>query len=427
MEIAVVGTGYVGLVVGACLADLGNRVICVDVDEKKIEMLKRGESPIYEPGLDELLERNIGKQRLSFTTDIERAVKESSIIFIAVGTPQGKNGKADLKYVKQAAESIGKAMNGEKIIVNKSTVPIGTGKMVEKIIGQHFKGKFHVVSNPEFLREGSAINDFLQPDRIVIGNSDKKAAKKMEELYRPLNAKILFTDVESAELIKYASNAFLATKISFINEIAKLCDKVKADVQMVAKGVGLDKRIGPYFLRAGCGWGGSCFPKDVSALIEIGKQFGVEFLIPKAAEEVNKQQKFLPVKKAEKLLGSLKGKTITVLGLAFKPGTDDMREAPSIEIIRELLKKGAKVNAFDPIAEKEARKIFPSINYFDSVYSALEDSDAVLLITEWNEFKEMDFEKVKKTMNKPIIIDGRNIYDRKTLEKAGFKYEGIGV
>ncbi len=427
MEIAVVGTGYVGLVVGACLADLGNRVICVDVDEKKIEMLKRGESPIYEPGLDELLERNIGKQRLSFTTDIERAVKESSIIFIAVGTPQGKNGKADLKYVKQAAESIGKAMNGEKIIVNKSTVPIGTGKMVEKIIGQHFKGKFHVVSNPEFLREGSAINDFLQPDRIVIGNSDKKAAKKMEELYRPLNAKILFTDVESAELIKYASNAFLATKISFINEIAKLCDKVKADVQMVAKGVGLDKRIGPYFLRAGCGWGGSCFPKDVSALIEIGKQFGVEFLIPKAAEEVNKQQKFLPVKKAEKLLGSLKGKTITVLGLAFKPGTDDMREAPSIEIIRELLKKGAKVNAFDPIAEKEARKIFPSINYFDSVYSALEDSDAVLLITEWNEFKEMDFENVKKTMNKPIIIDGRNIYDRKTLEKAGFKYEGIGV
>ncbi len=306
-------------------------------------------------------------------------------------------------------------------------MPIGTGKMVEKIIGQHFKGKFHVVSNPEFLREGSAINDFLQPDRIVIGNSDKKAAKKMEELYRPLNAKILFTDVESAELIKYASNAFLATKISFINEIAKLCDKVKADVQMVAKGVGLDKRIGPYFLRAGCGWGGSCFPKDVSALIEIGKQFGVEFLIPKAAEEVNKQQKFLPVKKAEKLLGSLKGKTITVLGLAFKPGTDDMREAPSIEIIRELLKKGAKVNAFDPIAEKEARKIFPSINYFDSVYSALEDSDAVLLITEWNEFKEMDFEKVKKTMNKPIIIDGRNIYDRKTLEKAGFKYEGIGV
>jgi len=432
VRIAVIGTGYVGLVVGACLADLGNHVTCVDVDEEKVEMLRRGESPIYEPGLEELLERNIAEQRISFTLNVDRAVKESEIIFIAVGTPEGKNGKADLKYVKQAAESIAKAMNGAdsgKIIVNKSTVPVGTGGMVEKIIKKHYRGreKFHVVSNPEFLREGCAINDFLKPDRIVIGNGDPEAAEVMRKLYAPLNAKMVFTDVKSAELIKYASNAFLATKISFINEVSRLCDRANASVKKVAEGMGLDSRIGPYFLNAGCGWGGSCFPKDVSALVHIGKDYGVELMIPRAAERVNKEQKILPVEKAQKLVGSLKGKKIAVLGLSFKPETDDMREASSIAIIRKLLKEGARVNAFDPVAEKEARKIFPNINYCDSAYSALEKADAMILVTEWNEFKEMDFEKAKKLMNRAIIIDGRNIYSRKSLEKAGFKYEGIGV
>ncbi|MFH1234247.1 MAG: UDP-glucose/GDP-mannose dehydrogenase family protein [Candidatus Diapherotrites archaeon] len=426
MEIAVIGTGYVGLVAGACFADLGNKVICVDVNKEKIELLKKGKSPIFEPGLDEMLSKNIKAGRISFTTDTADAVKKSQVIFIAVGTPQGENGESDLKYVEQAADTIGKALDGEKVIVNKSTIPVGTGSMVENKVARHYKGKFHVVSNPEFLREGNAINDFLKPDRIVIGARDEKASKAMEELYRPLGAKILFTDIESAELIKYGSNAMLATKISFINELAWLCDKVNANIDTVAEGIGLDSRIGPAFLKAGCGWGGSCFPKDVKALIHTAKKYGVDLKIPRAAEEANKRQKLLPVKKLKAGLKSLKGKKIAMLGLSFKPDTDDMREAPSVEIANALLKEGAKVSAYDPVAMHEAGKILKGVKFAASPYEALDGADALVLVTEWNEFREIDFERIKRIMKNPLIIDGRNIYDRKHLEKIGFAYEGIG-
>lgn len=426
MDIAVIGTGYVGLVVGACLADLGNSVVCVDVNKEKIELLKKGRSPIYEPGLDEMLKTNIEGGRLSFTTNTKEAVQRSEVLFIAVGTPQKENGEPELKYVEQVAEDIGRAMNGKKVIVNKSTVPVGTGELVAKIIKNHYKGEFHVVSNPEFLREGSAINDFLKPDRIVIGCNDEEARKAMEEIYGPLDAEILFTDIESAELIKYGSNALLATKISFINEIARLCDKVNADIEMVAEGIGLDKRIGPYFLKAGCGWGGSCFPKDVKALIHIAKKHNINLKIPKAAEEVNKEQKILPVKKLKEKIRDLNEKRIALLGLSFKPNTDDMREASSIEIANALKKEGAVVIAYDPIAEEEAKKVISGISFAKSPYEALKGSDAMILVTEWNEFKEIDFERIKKLMRNPLIIDGRNIYDRKQLEELGFVYEGIG-
>ncbi len=426
MKIAVIGTGYVGLVVGACLADLGNSVKCVDVNTEKIELLKSGKSPIFEPGLDELLERNIREGRISFTTSTAEAVKEAEIVFIAVGTPQSQNGKADLSHVKSAAEEIAKAMNGEKVIVNKSTVPVGTGSLVEEIIKKHYKGRFHVVSNPEFLREGSAINDFLKPDRIVIGSSNEEARKTMEELYRPLGAKMLFTSIESAELIKYGSNALLATKISFINEIARLCDRANADISEVATGIGLDKRIGPHFLRAGCGWGGSCFPKDVKALVFMGEEHGVELKIPRAADEANMEQKLEPVRKLKAKLSSLEGKRIALLGLSFKPNTDDMREAPSVEIANALRKEKAKIVAFDPVAMEEAGKKMPWLETAGSAYEALEGADAMILVTEWNEFKELDFERVKKVMNNPLVIDGRNIYSRKQLEESGFEYEGIG-
>ena len=426
LNIAVIGTGYVGLVVGVCLADLGNNVKCVDVNREKIKLLEAGKSPIYEPDLDELLERNIKEKRLSFTSDTASAVKPAEVVFIAVGTPQSESGKADLSYVKQAAEEIAKAMNGEKVIVNKSTVPVGSGRLVESIIKKHYKGKFHVVSNPEFLREGSAVNDFLKPDRIVIGSRDEKAKVVMEELYRPLGAEMLFTSIESAELIKYGSNALLAVKISFINEIARLCDRVKADISEVSTGIGLDKRIGPFFLRAGCGWGGSCFPKDVKALVHMGREHGLELRIPRAAEEVNHEQKLEPVKKLKGKLRELKGKKIALLGLSFKPDTDDMREAPSIEIANALKGEGAEVTAFDPVAMREARKKMPWLETADSPYKAVEGADAMLLVTEWNEFKELDFERVKKVMNNPLVIDGRNIYDRKQLEELGFEYEGIG-
>jgi len=426
MEIAVIGTGYVGLVVGACLADLGNNVRCVDVDEKKIAKLKAGKSPIFEPGLDELLERNIKAGRISFTTDSAPAIKQAKVVFIAVGTPMSHSGEADLKYVRQAAEGIGKEMESEKVIVNKSTVPVGTGGLVEDIIKKHYNGEFHVVSNPEFLREGSAISDFLKPDRVVIGTKNHKARKVMEELYNPLGSEILFTSIESAELIKYGSNALLATKISFINEVSRICDRVNADVDMVAEGIGLDKRIGPHFLKAGCGWGGSCFPKDVRALIHIGKKYGVELKIPEAADQVNNDQKTLPVRKLKEKIPELKGKRIALLGLSFKPNTDDMREASSIDIARALEKEGAKVVAFDPVAMEEAKKTLKGIVYADSLYAALEGADAAILVTEWNEFREIDFERVKKLMRNPLIIDGRNIYDREQLEGLGFVYTGMG-
>ena len=381
MRVAVIGTGYVGLVVGTCLADLGNNVICVDIDKEKIAKLNKGICPIYEPGLPELIEKNLKARRLEFTTDLAKAVKNSYVIYIAVGTPQAKNGRADLRYVKQAAEQIGKAMESEKVIVNKSTVPVGTADMIKRIIAKHYKGEFHVVSNPEFLREGSAVSDFLKPDRVVIGYESPKAKKVMQQLYKPIKARKFYTDIRSAELIKYASNAFLATKISFINEIAMLCDKVGANVKDVATGVGLDKRINPHFLQAGCGWGGSCFPKDVTALIHIAKQHGLELKIPKAAKDTNRQAKLLPVKKLKKKLGKLRGRRIALLGLAFKPNTDDMREASSITIANELKKAGAKIVAYDPIAEENAKRIMPWIKCCQEPYETLKQADACLLYT----------------------------------------------
>ncbi len=426
MNIAVVGTGYVGLVAGTCFADLGNNVVCIDNNNEKIDLLNKGGVPIYEPGLKGLIEKNVKAGRLKFSTDLKKSIQKSKVVFIAVGTPSKKDGSADLKYVEMVAEEIGKAMNDEKIIVNKSTVPVGTGNLVENIVKKHYSEKFHVVSNPEFLREGNAIKDFLEPDRVVIGNADKKAAETMEQLYKPLNCEILFTDVKSAELIKYASNTFLATKISFINEVANFCDKVGADVSMVAKGMGLDERIGEHFLNAGAGYGGSCFPKDVKELISVGKRQNYNFKIAEAVENVNMEQKKVLIKKAKKMLGSLKGKTIGLLGLAFKPNTDDMREAPALVIIKELIEQGAKVKAFDPIAMKNTEKLVKKIEFAENAYDAIKDCDALMLVTEWNDFKEIDFKRVKTLLKQPIIIDGRNIYSREKLEKMGFKYTGIG-
>ncbi|MFH1586827.1 MAG: UDP-glucose/GDP-mannose dehydrogenase family protein [Candidatus Diapherotrites archaeon] len=426
MKVCVVGTGYVGLVAGCCLADLGNEVICVDIDEKKINALKKGEIPIFEPGLAELVERNSREGRLSFTTNLHEAVKDSETIFIAVGTPMSDNGEADMKYVYKVAEDIGKVMNSYKVIINKSTVPVGSGGKVKEIISRHYSGEFDVVSNPEFLREGSAIRDFMEPDRVVIGASSEKAAEIVKGLYAPLKSEILVTDVESAEIIKYASNAFLATKISFINEIANLCEKVGADVETVSRGMGLDKRIGNSFLNAGCGYGGSCFPKDVKAIMHTAKENGLEMNVIRAADEVNKRQKIVPVEKAEEMLGDLKGKNIALLGLAFKPNTDDMRAASSIEIANLLVEKGANVMAFDPVAENEAKKILPNISYGDNFYDALKGADLMIIATEWNEFKEMDLEKAKELMNSPAIVDGRNILNREKALEMGFKYTGIG-
>ncbi len=426
MKVCVVGTGYVGLVAGCCLADLGNDVICVDIDETKINRLKKGEIPIFEPGLAELVERNSKEGRLNFTTNLAEAIKDSETIFIAVGTPMSDNGEAEMKYVYQVAEDIGKAMDSYKVIINKSTVPVGSGGKVMEIISKNYSGEFDVVSNPEFLREGSAIRDFMEPDRVVIGASSEKAAEVVKGLYEPLKSEILVTDVESAEIIKYASNAFLATKISFINEIANLCGKVGADVETVSHGMGLDKRIGKHFLNAGCGYGGSCFPKDVKAIMHTAKENGLEMNIVRAADEVNKRQKIIPVEKAEEMLGDLKGKNIALLGLAFKPNTDDMRDASSIEIVKLLLERGAKVNAFDPVAKEEAKKILPEISYGGTMYDALKGADLMIIATEWNEFKEMDLEKAKEVMNSHAIVDGRNILNKQKALDLGFKYTGIG-
>ncbi|MCR4336110.1 MAG: UDP-glucose/GDP-mannose dehydrogenase family protein [archaeon] len=426
MKIAVFGTGYVGLVAGACLADLGNEVICVDVDEKKISDLKKGKIPIYEPGLEAIVKKNFEEKRLTFTINAKESIENSKIIFIAVGTPQSESGEADLKYVFQVAETIGKNANESKVIVDKSTVPIGTAKKVKEKASEFTQHKIEVVSNPEFLREGSAVKDFLEPDRVVIGSDSKEAAELIESLYKPLDCEILITSSESAEMIKYASNAFLATKISFINEIANLCEKVGADVKEVSKGMGLDNRIGKHFLDAGSGYGGSCFPKDVQALQKIAHNVGCELSIIREAENVNKKQKTIPVEKLKKEFDSLEGKKIAVLGLAFKPNTDDMREASSIEIINYLLREKAKVIAVDPIAQETAKKILSGIEYAKNPYDAAKGADALILITEWNEFLELDFEKIGREMNSKIIIDGRNIYNKENLKKLGFKYLGIG-
>ncbi|PIN85528.1 MAG: UDP-glucose 6-dehydrogenase [Candidatus Diapherotrites archaeon CG11_big_fil_rev_8_21_14_0_20_37_9] len=426
MKIAVIGTGYVGLVAGACLADLGNQVICVDIDESKITSLEKGIIPIYEPGLEEVVKRNVLEKRLSFTTDSAKAISDSKIIFIAVGTPQGDDGKAELKYVYAVAETIGKNANEPKIIVDKSTVPVGTSRKVKELAEKFSEHRIEVVSNPEFLREGSAVKDFLEPDRVVIGSDNSEAAKAIEDLYKPLGKEILITNPESAELIKYASNAFLATKISFINEIAAIADRVNADVSEVAKGMGLDARIGKQFLNAGCGYGGSCFPKDVKALQKIALDCGYKLDILREVEKVNEYQKMLPVEKLKKELGSLSGKKICVLGLAFKPNTDDMREASSIKIIHALVKEKAQVVAVDPIAEENAKQFLPKIHYEKSPYAAAKGCDAVMLVTEWNEFLELDFAKIGAEMNSKIIVDGRNAYDREKLVAMGFKYIGIG-
>ncbi len=431
MKIAVIGTGYVGLVAGTCLSDLGNDVSCVDIDENKVKALNDGEVPIYEPGLTEMLKRNREEERISFTTDIKDAVRRAKAIFIAVGTPPGKNHEADLSAVKAVARSIGQNMQEYKVIIDKSTVPVGTADLVSGIIkeNQDHPVDFDVVSNPEFLREGEAIGDFTNPDRIVIGAATEKAKKIMEDIYKGISRTdkpILFTDVKSAEMIKYASNAMLATRISFMNEVAQLCEKVGADVKLVAQGMGLDKRIGPRFLQAGVGYGGSCFPKDVNAFRETMKEHGVKGLILDAVESVNFEQKRSLLPKVKKMLPDLKGKKIAIWGLAFKPKTDDMREAPSLVIIEQLKQEGASITAFDPEAEDTAKKMVHQIHYAKNPYEAIEDADALIIVTEWNEFRDLDKDKMKKLMKSPNIIDGRNVYDPQEMKEAGFSYIGVG-
>jgi UDPglucose 6-dehydrogenase len=431
LRISVIGTGYVGLVAGTCFAESGNDVICVDIDEKKINKLKKGKTPIYEPGLEELLKKNINEKRLKFTTDLESTVKKTDIIFLALPTPQSEDGSADLKHVLAVSKQVGKHMNGYKVIVNKSTVPVGTAFKVREIIKKESKYEFDVVSNPEFLKEGAAVNDFLKPDRVVIGTSSEKAKKIMDDLYAPFvrtGKPIFFMDELSSELTKYAANSLLATKVTFMNEIANICEKVGADVSNVRKGVGSDERIGPQFLFPGVGYGGSCFPKDIAAMVKTSEDYGYNFRILKSVEEVNRDQKKIIVKKVLKHFNNkVKGITVAVWGLSFKPNTDDMREAPSISIINELLKYGMKVQAHDPVAIEEAKKKLGSkIKYFRKNYDALKGADALVVVTEWNEFRRPDFEKIKKIMKGKVIFDGRNIYDPLIMKQHGFTYYAIG-
>ncbi|MCP4727327.1 MAG: UDP-glucose/GDP-mannose dehydrogenase family protein [bacterium] len=431
MKLSVVGSGYVGLVAGACFADLGNDVICVDNDESKIKSLLAGKVPFYEPGLKDILDMNVREGRLKFTTDLKTGVENSEVIFIAVGTPPGANHEADLSSVIAVAKLIGEYANGDKVVVDKSTVPVGTAKKVEAMARENLKGEYQidVVSNPEFLREGSAIKDFSSPDRIVVGVDSDRAKDVMQRIYRShvrAGNPLMITDVESAELIKYASNAFLATKITFMNELARLCEIVGADVKKVGIGMGLDKRIGPRFLQAGIGYGGSCFPKDVKALIQIGLEHKSPFKMLPAVDQINDEQRMLMVDKLKAVYPDLKGKKIGLWGLAFKPRTDDIREAPAMIIIKELLASGAEVAAFDPVAMDNVKQLYPNIEYGNNPYEIVENTDALLLLTEWNEFRHPDFEKVKSMMNKPILIDGRNIYERNEMEKYGFQYYAFG-
>ncbi len=430
MRISVIGTGYVGLVAGTCFADSGNDVICVDIDEKKIRALEQGQIPIYEPGLEELVEKNVREGRLSFTTDLKSAVAKSQVVFIAVGTPEGESGDADLKYVLAAARDIGRAITQYTVVVDKSTVPVGTADRVREAIAAETSVEFDVVSNPEFLKEGAAVDDFLKPDRIVIGTSSERARQIMADLYAPFvrtENPILFMDTRSAELTKYAANAMLATRISFMNDIAMLCEKVGADVDFVRKGMGADKRIGYPFLFPGVGYGGSCFPKDVKALVATARELGLELDLLRAVERTNERQKKLLLHKAIKHFGELSGRTFAVWGLSFKPKTDDMREAPSIEPIEGLLGKGARVQAHDPVAEKTARRYFGErIRYCPSPYEALKEADALFLVTEWNEFRHPDFERMKSLMKSPVVFDGRNVYNPSAMKDRGFVYYGVG-
>jgi len=428
-QICVVGIGYVGIVTGACFADLGNRVVALDVNEQRIENLKKGIMPIYEPGLDELVKRNVKAGRLTFTTSYEEAVKDAEYAFIAVGTPSGAGGEADLQYVAAAAASVAKAMTAPLILINKSTVPIGTGDWVADIVrgAQPKPIDFSVVSCPEFLREGSAIGDFMNPHRTVIGSTDRDAANKVAHLHLPLRAPIVITDLRTAEMIKYASNAFLATKISFMNEVADLCELVGADVKEVSAGMGYDARIGRHFLDAGLGWGGSCFPKDVEALAFMAKEKGLDPRILNTVMDVNYERRKTAVRRTKEMVGgSLKGKTIGLLGLAFKPNTDDMRDAPSIDIAKELIEAGAKVRGYDPVAMEVARPILPAVEFYDDPYKLAAGCDALIVVTEWNEFKQLDLEKLKGLLKSPVIYDGRNIYDPQTMKDMDFTYRAIG-
>jgi UDPglucose 6-dehydrogenase len=430
MKIAVVGTGYVGLVAGACFAESGNDVICVDKDEAKIRMLRKGKMPIYEPGLEEMVNRNREENRLLFSATLPKAVRDSSIIFIAVGTPQGEDGSADLQHVLGVARDIAKAMNGYKVIVDKSTVPVGTSVKVREVIRRETTHPFSVVSNPEFLKQGAAIEDFMKPDRVVIGAEDPRGAELMLELYQPFTrtgAPIMVMDCASAELTKYASNAMLATRISFMNEVANVCELVGADVDQVRRAIGADRRIGTSFLFPGVGYGGSCFPKDVKAMIHFAAEKSYDFKILHAVEQVNERQKTRLLAKMQAHFGSLKAKTIAVWGLAFKPKTDDMREAPSIPLITALLEAGAKVQAYDPEALKTARSIFGTkIQYVTKGYDALKDADALAIVTEWNEFRRPDFPRMRKLMRSPVVFDGRNLFTPDQMKTNGFTYYSIG-
>jgi UDPglucose 6-dehydrogenase len=431
LQIAVIGTGYVGLVTGAGLADFGNDVICVDIDQKKIEALRQGVIPIYEPGLDKIVSRNVGEGRLEFSTDLAEAIRASRAIFIAVGTPPKPDGSADLRYVEEVARTIAKYMNGPKLVITKSTVPIGTGRMIERILREAENGhQGTVVSNPEFLREGSAIEDFMKPDRVVIGASDEESIELMKEIYAPLHSleiPFVVTNVESSELIKYAANGFLATKISFINEIAVLCELLGGDVQHVARGIGLDSRIGPKFLQAGPGFGGSCFPKDTAAVADIARRFGYDFQIIEAVLRVNESIKQRMVGKVSAAIGGdVKGKVIGILGLAFKPETDDMRDSPTIPLVNGLEAAGATVRAYDPQAMENAKKFFPNVAMCDDAYETADGADALVIATEWNEFRALNLDRVKKLLRNPVIVDLRNVYDPHRMKSEGFKYVSVG-
>lgn len=429
-NIAVIGTGYVGLVSGTCFAEIGNQVVCCDIDQSKINKLNQGSVPIHEPGLEDLVYKNVAAGRLSFTTDIPKAISQADIIYIAVGTPMSITGEADLRYVSAVARTIGENMNGYKVIVNKSTVPIGTGRLVQRLIEESLKDKnisFDIVSNPEFLREGSALSDCMNMERAIIGSTSEQAAQVIADLHEPFGSRVLITDLESAEMIKYSANCFLATKISFINSIANICERVGADVTEVAKGMGMDSRIGYKFLQAGIGYGGSCFPKDTHALVHIAESTGYDFELLKSVISTNERQKFIVVEKLKNILGELKGKTIAVLGLAFKPNTDDMRDAPSLQIIPSLLRQGAIVQAYDPIALNEAKIHFgDKILYHQDIYETVMNADACLILTEWDQIKEMNLIEVKRLLKTPVIVDGRNCFSLDEMQGQGFLYHSIG-
>ncbi len=431
MHISVIGTGYVGLVTGACFAEFGLNVTCMDTDDRRINRLEKGEVPFYEPGLADLLNKGLRDNCLAFTTDIAKAVRQTLVIFIAVGTPLRSDGSADLSYVEEVGRGIARNMDGYKVIATKSTVPVGTGEKLREVIRSHQPEscRFDIVANPEFLREGSAIEDFLRPNRVVIGADSPEASAIMKDLYRPLyllETPFVLTDIATAEMIKSASNAFLATKISFINEIANLCERVGADVQVVAKAMGLDHRIGPKFLHAGPGYGGSCFPKDMAALIQTAEQAGCEMRIPQAAATVNEQQRHLMVEKIREALGGLKGKTIALLGLSFKPNTNDLRDAPALTIAERLLAEGSQVRVYDPVALEEGAKVLPGVLPCSDTYDAAKGADALVLVTEWNEFRNLDLKRLKAALRQPVFIDLRNVYEPARVTEQGFRYISVG-